>query len=221
MKERLTREIAYWDRRAEDLKLQEQAGKRGARLNSGEARKRADNLQARLDKRMEQLRLEAQISPLPPVTLGGALVVPQGLIDNITGRTQTSYTHTKDTQCAAARARAIVMETERALGFIPVDRETEKLGYDIESAIPDSGRLRFIEVKGRVAGAPNITVTRNEILYSLNKPEDYILAIVEFLEDNQHKLHYLRRPFYKAPDTSATSVNYDFKELLARAEAPS
>ena len=220
VKERLTREIAYWDRRAEDLKLQEQAGKRGARLNSGEARKRADMLQARLDKRMEQLRLEAQISPLPPVALGGALVVPQGLIDEITGRTKISDAHTKDTQAAAARARAVVMETERALGFIPVDRETEKLGYDIESAIPDSGRLRFIEVKGRVAGAPSITVTRNEILYSLNKPDDYILAIVEFLDDDRHNVHYLRRPFNKEPDAGATSVNYGFKELLARAEAP-
>lgn len=27
-----------------------------------------------------------------------------------------------------------------------------------------------------------ITVTKNEILYSLNKPEDFVLAIVEFLE---------------------------------------
>ena len=42
VKDRLTKEITYWDHRAEQLKLQEQAGKTGARLNSGEARKRAD-----------------------------------------------------------------------------------------------------------------------------------------------------------------------------------
>ena len=36
---------------------------------------------------------------------------------------------------AAARARAIIMEVERQLGFDPVDREFEKLGYDIESRI--------------------------------------------------------------------------------------
>jgi hypothetical protein len=46
--------------------------------------------------------------------------------------------------------------------------------------VPGTGKLRFIEVKGRVAGADTITVTRNEILYSLNKPDDFILAIVEF-----------------------------------------
>ena len=67
VKERLTKEIAYWDHRAEELKLAEQAGKVNARLNSDEARKRADSLQGRLAKRMEELALERQISPLPPV----------------------------------------------------------------------------------------------------------------------------------------------------------
>ena len=44
------------------------------------------------------------------------------------------------------------MEIERELGFVPVDRELEKLGYDVESAMPGTGRLRFIEVKGRMSG---------------------------------------------------------------------
>ena len=75
------------------------------------------------------------------------------------------------------------MEVERELGFEPTDRETEKLGYDIESRVPGTGKLRFIEVKGRVTGAATITVTKNEILYSLNKPDDFILGIVEFMGD--------------------------------------
>src|SRR5690606_8199697 len=58
VQDRLTKEISYWDHRAEELKLQEQAGKPNARLNSQEARRRADELQARLQKRMEQLDLE-------------------------------------------------------------------------------------------------------------------------------------------------------------------
>ena len=36
-------------------------------------------------------------------------------------------------------------------------------------------------------------MTKNEILYSLNKPEDFILAIVEFLDGDAHRVHYLRR----------------------------
>jgi hypothetical protein len=112
------------------------------------------------------------------------------------------------------------MEVERSLGFDPTDREMEKLGYDVESRIPGTGKLRFLEVKGRVSGAPTITVTKNEILYSLNKPEDFILAIVEFLDGATHRVHYLRQPFQREPDFGVTSVNYDFSKLLSRAVAP-
>jgi len=219
VKERLTKEINYWDHRAQELKYQEQAGKDNARLNSREASKRADSLQARLQKRMEELRLERQISPQPPVVLGGLLVVPAGLLEKMAGRPLPAASSPTDTQAAAAKARAIVMDVERRLGYDPVDRELEKLGYDIESRVPGTGRLRFIEVKGRIAGAETITVTKNEILYSLNKPDDFILAIVEFM-DETHRVHYVRQPFQREPDFGVTSVNYNFAELLARAEEP-
>ena len=149
------------------------------------------------------------------------LVLPKGLLMAMTGQTAAVSAAPADTQASAARARAIVMEVERSLGFEPTDREFEKLGYDVESSVPGTGKLRFIEVKGRVTGAPTITVTRNEILYSLNKPEDFILAIVEFLDGDSHRVHYMRQPFQCEPDFGVTSVNYDFAELLARAEAPS
>jgi hypothetical protein len=218
VKDRLTKEISYWDHRAEELKLEELAGKPNARLNSGEARKRADNLQTRLEKRLNELRLEREISPLPPVVLGGLLIVPAGLIARMEGKSSISLS--PDTQASAARAREIVMEVERSLGFEPVDREYERLGYDIESRIPGTGKLRFIEVKGRITGAETITVTKNEILYSLNKPEDFILAIVEFLDETSHRVHYIRRPFQREPDFKAASVNYSFSELLIGAEEP-
>ncbi|WP_246584498.1 helicase-related protein [Thermus brevis] len=220
VKDRLTKEIAYWDHRAEELRLQEQAGKPAARLNWQEARRRADELAARLKKRMEQLDLEAQISPLPPVVMGGFVVVPAGLLAKMKGQTALSMQVVADTQASAARARAIVMEVERSLGYEPVDREHERLGYDIESRDPRTGRLRFIEVKGRVSGADTITVTRNEILTALNKPDDYILAIVEFLEEGNHRVHYVRRPFRREPDFGVTSVNYDVLQLVEKAENP-
>jgi hypothetical protein len=217
VKDRLTKEINYWDHRAEELKLQEQAGRPNARLNSNEARKRADSLQARLQKRLEDLALEAQLSPLPPVVMGGVLVIPAGLLaEKIPGAARIVE---RDTEASAARARATILEVERGLGFEPVDREADKLGYDIESRVPGTGKLRFIEVKGRITGAETITVTRNEILYSLNKPDDFILAIVEFDGDG-HRVHYVRRPFQCEPDFGAASVNYRFAELLAGAEVP-
>ena len=220
VKERLTKEINHWDHRAAQLKLAEEAGKTGARLNSGEARRRADTLQGRLQKRLEELKRDRQISPRPPLVLGGVLVIPRGLIDAMMGGSGPGPRFNGDTQVAAARARAIVMETERRLGFEPTDREFEKLGYDIESRVPADGTLRFIEVKGRRSDAETITVTRNEILYSLNTPESYILAIVEFCEDDQDRVHYVRKPFQREPDFHAASVNYTLKELLAKAEEP-
>ena len=220
VKDRLTKEINYWDHRAEELKLQEQAGKVNARLNSQEARRRADDLQGRLQKRMEQLELESQISALPPVILGGLVVVPIGLLAKITGQSVSKVKDAVDRLAVAARARAIIMDVERSLGFEPIDREFEKLGYDIESKDPKTGKLRFIEVKGRASGEQTLTVSRNEILYSLNTPDDFILGMVEFIHGDSHQVHYLRRPFQREPDFHVTSVNYSFPELLARAEPP-
>ena len=64
-------------------------------------------------------------------------------------------------------------------------------------------------------------MTKNEILYSLNKPEDFILAIVEFLDDGSYRVHYVRTPFQREPDFGVTSVNYELTELLARTRPPS
>jgi superfamily II DNA or RNA helicase len=226
VKDRLTKEITYWDHRAAELKAKEDAGKAGARLNSGEARKRADDLQARMHKRLQELDRDAQVSAMPPAVLGGLVVVPAGLLASLksTGIQPEQEVHIVmpvDTQASAARARAIIMDVERELGFLPVDRELDKLGYDIESKDPKTGELRFIEVKGRVTGADTVTITKNEILYSFNKPDQFILAIVEFLDAENHKVHYLRKPFKREPDFLVTSVNYNFAELLVRSDPPS
>ena len=98
VKERLTKEINYWDHRAEALKVQEQTGKLNAGLNSDEARKRSLELQERLQKRIEELRLEKQLSPLPPVILGSFLVVPRGLLSDMTGRPLSRGTDSTDRQ---------------------------------------------------------------------------------------------------------------------------
>ena len=221
VKDRLTKEISYWDHRAEDLKLREKAGQTNVHLDSREAAKRADQLQVRLSERLEELALERRITAGTPELLGGLLVVPRGLLDKMGNHQTEPPVPPTDTQAIAARARRIVMAVERDMGFDPTDREYEKLGYDIESRVPETGRLRFIEVKGRVEGAPSITVTKNEILFSLNKPDDYILAIVEFSVDGGHRVHYLRRPFRREPDFDVTDVRYDFTALLQRAGEPS
>ncbi|HPQ16105.1 MAG TPA: helicase-related protein [Bryobacteraceae bacterium] len=221
VKDRLTKEINYWDHRANQLKEQELAGKVNARINSGKARQRADELQARLQKRMAELEQERQISPLPPVAIGGALVVPAGLLLKL----QPALPLSVDGQDAENRRKIelmaiqMVMETEKRLGFEPRDVSLDKCGYDIESRIPGSGRLRFIEVKGRAAGADTVTVTRNEILTGLNKPDDFILAVAQ-IDGDKKDLLYIRRPFQRDPDFGVESVNYNLADLLSRGEAP-
>ena len=220
VRDRLAKEITYWDHQAARLSEQEAAGRTNARLNAREARRRADDLQARLERRLAELDREALISAVPPVVLGGLMVVPAGLVAAMTGRPVPAAS--PDRQAAAARARTAVMEVERGLGFDPTDREFERLGYDIESRDPrGEAGLRLIEVKGRIEGADTVTVTKNEVLYSLNHPEGFILALVEFLEGGGERVRYVRRPFRREPDFGVTSVNYDFADLLARSEDPS
>lgn len=221
VKERLTKEIAYWDHRAEELKAQEEAG-RQPRMNWQKARERADELQARLQKRMEELEQERAVSPLPPVVLGGALVVPARLLARLGGDQQAepAADFARETARVARLAMESVIEAERSLGFEPRDVSQENRGYDIESRIPGTGKLRFIEVKGRTVGAKTVTITRNEILTALNKPDDFVLALVQVDGDSARPPRYVRRPFQREPDFGVTSVNYELDELLARAEAP-
>jgi superfamily II DNA or RNA helicase len=221
VKDRLTKEINYWDHRANQLKDQELAGRTNARINSGKARQRADELQARLQRRMIELELERQISPLPPVAIGGAIVVPVGLLMKAMphGGAWSEAATAESRRKSELLAMKLVMDAERALGFEPRDVSADKCGYDVESRIPGTGRLRFIEVKGRVADATTVTVTRNEILTALNKPEDFILAIGQ-IENDQGRLVYVKRPFQREPEFSVESVNYKLQELLQRGETP-
>ena len=218
VKDRLTKEISYWDHRAQDLKAQEQSGKVNARLNSEMAQRRADDLQTRLQRRVEELEQERHLSPQPPLVLGAALILPAGLIARLQGQAAPAPAlFAKQKKAVEEAAMQAVIEKERNLGYLPVDVHRENLGWDIESAIPGSGKLRFIEVKGRIDGAETVTVSKNEILAGLNKPDDFILAVIEvtFEADTASvkDLHYIQRPFRREPDFAATSVNYDWKEL--------
>lgn len=220
VKGRLTKEINYWDHRAEELKAQELAGKINAKINSGKARARADELEARLQKRLAELEEERQLSPLPPVIIGGALIIPKGLLDRLKGeRKEVPETFSRETRRVEQMAMQAVMAAEQALNYVPRDVSCENCGYDIESSIPGTGKLRFIEVKGRVKGASTVTITKNEILTAFNKPDDFILALVE-VDIERTIPRYIRRPFQREPDFGVTSVNYDLSEMLARSEDP-
>ena len=136
VQDRLTKEITYWDNRAIELKNQELAGKSMARLNSGLARQRADDLEARLKQRMQELEQEQFLSPLPPVVIGGALVVPQALLDRMRG--QAPMPHDVD-QADRARIDRLAMDAvlaaERGFGTSRARCRTTILGMILNRAI--------------------------------------------------------------------------------------
>ena len=84
VKDRLTKEIQYWDHRAEELKLQELSGKTPAEQfrERSPSRGRAE---ARLEGRMRELEAERDLRAQPPVITGGCLVIPMRLLTPTSG----------------------------------------------------------------------------------------------------------------------------------------
>ncbi len=227
---RLTSEISYWDNRAAIFQAQEAIGKPNARQNWQKARERADELYARLERRTRELEQERQLSPLPPIVVGGVLVIPAGLIAKLTGQTQIASPspssmergpggEAQETARIERLAMEAVMQAECQLAYIPRDVSALKCGYDIESSMPGTGKLRFIEVKGRVKDSTSVIVTKNEVLTALNKPDDFYLAIV-LVDGETTTTHYIPKPFQREPDFDATSVIYNLDKLLTKGASP-
>ena len=170
---------------------------------------------------MAQLEQELSVSPMPPSVIGGVLVLPQGLLDRLGDETTATEVSQADRERIDKLAVAAVMEAERTLGREPKEMPHENPDYDIESRDPKDNRLLFIEVKGKTTDATVVTVSKTQIFTSLNKPDDFILAIVEIEDDIPKEPRYTRQPFQKEPDFGVTSVNYNLNKLLTRAEPPS
>jgi len=159
--------------------------------------KRARDLERRLEKRLAELDADARLTALPPVVAGGALVVPRGLIDRLRGmRTMPAEEYARETRGVERRAVDAVLAAERALSRRAEEMPPNHPGYDIRSIAADGCIIR-IEVKGRVAGAEDFVITRNEVLASKNLGSDYRLALVAVHSDGpEHdQVRYLTRPF--------------------------
>lgn len=224
--ERLTKEIRFWTDREIKLKDDLKAG-RDVRLNLDNVARTLKDLQFRLESRKKELQAMRQVQNGTPVVLGGALVVPAGLVRSLRG--EGPVLHSVD---AAARQRieklamAAVMAAEVAKGHHVVDVSAEKCGWDISSYPPAVNgvqpAVRHIEVKGRASGSDTITVTRNEIIYGVNQGEKFVLAIVLVNDDDSvDGLHFIRNPFEREPDWGAASVNYNIGELVKKANQAS
>jgi len=222
VKARLQREINFWDRRAQDLKAREDAGKKTG-LPASVAQARADRLSERMRERLAELDRERLISPRPPRVKGGALIVPSGLLRKLRGEAPPVAVPDAD-GVDKAEVERLAMEAvfaaERALGRVPRDRSAERgIGYDIESRSKD-GRLHFIEVKGRAAGADQVTLTKTEILCALNEPERFRLALVQVADHRAAQPVYVQGYDFGQPGFGQTSATFQVKGLLESGGPP-
>lgn len=221
--ERLVKEISHWSGRYLKLSEDVAAGKQ-PRIQPENARRRVDELTERLAQRKRELEAMKNVVSSTPVVIGGALVIPQGLLSQRKGESNF---------CADAEMRSrieqvamnAVMAVERSLGHAVKDVSGEKCGWDITARSPANpdGSIkpdRHIEVKGRAKGQSTITVSRNEIIYALNQADKFILAIVLVDGDEYEGPFYVRQPFMQEPDWAETSKNLDLGQLLIRAELP-
>ena len=201
--ERLTKEIAFWSDRWLKLKEDQEAGK-DVRLNLENARRTVSDLEGRLEGRKKELLSMRHVTSATPVALGGALVIPAGLLRRLRGGTSVEDNSEFSTDpLARARIEKLAMDAVRRIeesrGCRVVDVSAQKCGWDITSYPPAmNGKqpdARHIEVKGRVKGAGTVTITRNEMLYALNQADKFRLAIVLIGEDDAvDGPYYLRNP---------------------------
>lgn len=222
VRERLVKEINYWTNSYLKLSADVEAGKQ-PRMQPENARRRAEELTARLEQRERELTAMRSVVSSTPVVIGGALIIPQGMLAKRKGETNF-------TADAAARshieqvAMQAVINAETGFGYEVKDVSAEKCGWDVTARPPlVDGKLledRHIEVKGRAKGQNTITVSRNEIIYGLNQTEKFILAIVIVDGDSHEGPFYIKNPFNQEPEFGVASINYELKDLLSKAVDP-
>jgi hypothetical protein len=162
--------------------------------------------------------------------LGGALIVPAGLMNRLRGDEPADPAAATFAADAAARKRIeqramdAVRRAEESRGCRVVDVSAAKCGWDLTSYPPSVNDKRadprHIEVKGRIKGAATVCITKNEMLYAFNQGDKFLLAIALVGQDDTvDGPHYLRHPFDREPGWGVASVNFSLADLLARAEA--
>lgn len=197
VRKRLVAQMNHWDSESIRLAEAQTAGKK-VRIAPATARERARALETRLERRLRELDLEAQVKIRPPQIIGAALVLPAGIIPGV-GRDGSALDgRALDTTVTERRAVDAVLAAERLLGRVPEEMAHSNKGFDIRSRKAD-GHLVFIEVKGRVLGAENFTVTTSEVGYAKNAEPDYRLALVavdpEMPDGSNDEIRYVLNPF--------------------------
>ena len=213
--ERLSAEIQLWYERAALAHDEELAG-RGPRISSAQAQRRARELEERLERRMAELDAATALSAKPPRIRARAFIVPEAQA----GGEPAPFA--RDTAEVDRRAVASVMAAERALGRSPQEMPHSNPGFDISST-DGAGNRVFIEVKGRIEGAPTFTVTANEVAFARTQAGRHRLALVSVspLGPAHDRVRYVRDAFaHIDPTVTTLSYNERWNKYWQRGTAP-
>ncbi len=213
--QRLTAEIRRVTARAEKFETEARAGLT-PQMNVDRARQEARELTERLEARTAQLDQEAMLRSLPPRVVGGALIVPVGLLDgqihDAHGLAEAQHQKTVDAVVAA----------EIQAGRRPVSIRSGpggSVGYDLHSIDPE-GTYRYFAVKAKPRDDDTkVMLSRNELLVALNKSHRFVLALVDVDAPQGPGIRYLVGP---VGDTNVafpeTGRLYDWHDLWQRGE---
>lgn len=149
--------------------LQRQERGEDVSLALREAERRLEELNERLDRRREELARERELTIADETRIGSALVLPDPEREQLAPMVRDEEVE------RIAMETAIAYERER--GWLPEDVSAQDRGFDLLSRHPESGQVRFIEVKGRAAVGP-VVLTRNEYKTAERLRGDYWLYVV-------------------------------------------
>jgi superfamily II DNA or RNA helicase len=155
-------------RQAAELLQRQQRGEDVA-LALSEAERRLDELNARLERRRQEIERERQLTIADLTHIGSALVLPHPERQNFAPMVRDEEVE--------RLAMEEAMRYERERGWQPEDVSAEDRGFDILSRHPESGSVRFIEVKGR-AGIGPVVLTPHEYKTAERLRADYWLYVV-------------------------------------------
>lgn len=224
VRERLTSEIRRVTERAEKFELQADAGT-NPRMNAERARQEARELTERLETRMARLDQEASLRSLPPRVVGGALVLPGGLLRRLQSRDESLSTRfAPDLTLGSELQQALkaVAAAEAAAGRRPGPIHTSPAGhggYQLQS-IDQNGDHWFMAVKVASGVSPTVSLSRNELLTSLNKGQRYVTALVDLAGSGAVTIRYLVGPLVDTGtvDFAETSRTLDWHDLWRRGQ---
>lgn len=184
--------------------------------------RKADDLDARLARRLRKLDQQEQLATRPPRILAAAVVLPLAqALDEIPH--YEPLRHAVETKEVERRGVDAVLAHERRLGRRPVEQAHNNPGYDILSLLPDGTTLR-IEVKARIDGSDDFFISHNEVLTGKNAAPRYRLALVRVDQRGPDfdEVRYLDDPFATTTfgDFDATGLRGDWAKIWARGTAP-